>query len=79
MSGLSNRRRTGIEAREALITSLEPLVPGLTIAIINKLIERLSSKGFAIVSTRCEPTARRGAVYTGPEFIGKSHSARIVG
>lgn len=46
----------------------------------DKIIRELAAKGYAIVNVR-EPTARRGNTpkYTGPEWIGQSHSARLAG
>lgn len=80
MSGLSNRRRTGEQARAALVTSLDGIHLNLVLEVCaDRIIRKLQEKGYAIVSVRSEPTARRGKVYSGPAMIGQSHSARIVG
>lgn len=80
MSGLSNRRRTGRDARAALVQIISSATHGEFSP--DKIIRELAGKGYAIVNVR-EPTARRGnakpPIYTGPEFIGQSHSARLAG
>lgn len=82
MSGLSNRRRTGTDARDALIeiiteTSRMNADNKEALRRADHLIDRLQRLGFVIVSTNPQP-ARRGK-YIGPAMIGQSHSARIVG
>lgn len=78
MTKLSGKYRTNEQARRALREAVGDL-HGEGRDFTDMLIRVLAGKGFAIVSTNPQPTARRGnaPAYTGPGMIGTSHSARL--
>lgn len=79
----SNRTSTGQGAKEKLReyfgTNLKT-----TPYQVAALIQYLDNEGFIIVPKPYKAPARRGnsrkpPVYTGPDMIGKSHTARLTG
>lgn len=80
MSGPSNRTHTGQGATEKVREFFHGRDIRDTAAHFTKWLD---NEGFIIVPKPYKAPARRGnskpPAYTGPELIGKSHTARLVG
>lgn len=79
---VSNRTHTGEGAKEALRKYLGTNLKDTPYQVC-AIVQWLDDQGFIIVPKGHSAPARRGnskpPVYTGPELIGKSHTARLIG